>query len=322
MEEVHFWRSLELEAVIFFNWLRAPRTVDAMKRAGLFVISRGDTDGHASVRVFPRAAWMALDSEDDLLDRLRKIKHLAHRCLSLSVAEDQALLETIEHTDAVAVECEEAAKNLGQILHYYRRSDLAKKLHVVPHSVSDATLSQTVDRGPRPRTIVCGGRWNDPQKDAHLLTAVLDLLLDRRNNLQIVIVGPGGDHLFGRLTRRHPEVTWMGRVAHDRIAEILTNSRVILSSSRWEGYSIITLEALCMGCTLAAPPLPGFISMAEDGRYGTISAQRNPASLAQAVEKELEIWDNGLRVPAEIAAIWRKRVSNDSVVSDLISLIS
>lgn len=322
MEKEEFWRNLKLEAVIFFNWLRSPRIVEAMKRAGLFVISRGDTDGHASARVFPKAAWLALAAtSDSLLVRLRKIRYWIHQCRTLSATQDRDLMEGIERADTVVVECDEAAGNLRRILQYYRRPELAEKLKVVPHSVADRVLLQPVSQGRRPRKIICGGRWEDPQKDALLLASVLQTLLKRQHDLQIVIVGSGAEDLFGQLANRYPQIVWLRRVAHEKIPEILADCRIILSASRWEGYSIIALEALCMGCTLAAPPLPGFISMTENGRYGTISPDRKPAALARAVEKELELWDSGTRLPAEISAVWRQRVSSDSVVSSLISLI-
>jgi glycosyltransferase involved in cell wall biosynthesis len=154
-----------------------------------------------------------------------------------------------------------------------------------------------------------------------LLIATLDILLRRQPHLQVVIAGDGAESLFGPLTHRHPGVNWLRRVPHEKVAALLTNSRVMLSSSRWEGYSILALEALCMGCSFAAPPLPGFISMSENGRFGTVSARRNPPSLVNAVESELKLWDLGSRLPAEISATWRRRTSNDSVMANLLSLI-
>jgi glycosyltransferase involved in cell wall biosynthesis len=321
-EQPDFWRGLGLDAVIFFNWLRAPRVVGAMKQAGLFVISRGDTDGRTSGRVFPKAAWLTMEDGDDrMLVRLRKAKYLAERYLKLSAAEDRALIETVDRTDAVAIECEEAAKNLRRILAYYKRPDLACKVHVIPHSVSDEVLTEKIDASQRPRTIICGGRWNDPQKDVHLLTATFERLLRRQLDLQILIMGDGADHLFEPLTSRNPSVKWLRRVDRANVAALLTKSRIAVSSSRWEGYSILALEALCMGCTLATPPLPGFVSMAENGRFGTIASRRHPAALVRAIETELELWDRGARVPGEISAVWRRRTSNDSVVSNLLALI-
>jgi glycosyltransferase involved in cell wall biosynthesis len=322
MKQPDFWRSLNLDAVIFFNWLRAPRIVRAAKQGGLFVISRGDTDGKGSGRVFPKAAWLAMEASDDrMIVRLRKAKYVAERYLKLSIAEDRALIETIELSDAVAIECDEAAKNLRRILAYYKRPDLGSKLHVVPHSVSDDVLSQNVSTEEKSRTIVCGGRWKDPQKDPHLLAATLHRLLRRQPKLNVVIIGDGPDTLFERLTQEHSRIEWLHQVPRAKVPALLTKARIALSSSRWEGYSIFALEALCMGCTVVGPPLPGFISMTEQGRYGTVSSRRTPASLMRAAEEEIELWDTGSRAPANISSVWRGRVSNDCVVSNLISLI-
>jgi glycosyltransferase involved in cell wall biosynthesis len=322
MKQGDFWRSLKLEAVIFFNWLRAPRIVRAAKEGGLFVISRGDTDGKGSGRVFPKAAWLAMEASDDrMVVRLRKAKYAVERYLKLSITEDRVLLETIDLSDAVAIECDEAAKNLRRILAYYKRSDLEGKVHVIPHSVSDEVLSHEVSAKERSRTIICGGRWNDPQKDPHLLTTTLNRLLRRQPELNVVIIGDGPEHLFARLTHEHSSVKWLRRVPREKVPTLLTNARIALSSSRWEGYSIFALEALCMGCTVVGPPLPGFISMTEQGLYGTISSRRSPASLMRAAEQEIELWDAGSRAPTNISSIWRRRVTNDCVVSSLISLI-
>ena len=322
MEEERFWRAMALDGIIFFNWLRAPRIVAAMKAAGLFVISRGDTDGLMSARVFPQAAWLALENEKKgILDWLQKRQWWVRRCLIFCKINDPDLLDTIDRTDAVAIECDEAEKNLFKILSFYKRSELGKKLHVIPHSVSDEILQQNIPIDQKERSIICGGRWDDPQKDAHLLAASLELVLKKQSDLAVTIVGDGAEHLFGPLTRRFPKVRWLRRVARQEMARLLAQNRIILSSSRWEGYSIITLEALCQGCTLVSPPLPGFVSMSEKGRYGTIAPTRNPSVLANAIAKELELWDNGSRNPAEISAVWRRRTDNRTVVGDLLSLM-
>jgi len=322
MEAAEFWQGLGAEAAIFFNWLRAPRILAAMKQAGMHVVSRGDSDGKISARVFPGAAWLALENGNDGWVRwLQKRQWWLRRCLILCAINDRDLLETVQQTDAVATECDESARHLRRIFAYYKRPELSQKLHVIPHSVSDEILQQPLQTDQKPRGLICGGRWDDPQKDVHLLVATLERLLPKQEDLQVTIVGAGADNLFESLGRRFPQINWLRRVARRDMAQLLANSRIILSSSRWEGYSVITLEALCMGCTLVAPPLPGFVSMAEQGGYGTVSPNRSPAALAAAIEQELALWDRGARVPAEIAATWRGRTNNHTVVDELLSLI-
>lgn len=322
MEKEGFWRDLAVQAAIFFNWLRAPRILDAMKRAGLSVISRGDSDGQISARVFPRAAWLALENGNDgALRWLQKRQWWLRRCLILCAINDRDLLDTVERTDVVVTECDESAKHLRRIFTYYRRPELSLKLRVIPHSVSNEILQPDIPIDQKARALICGGRWDDPQKDAHLLVATLERLLPNQGELKVTIVGSGADRLFGPLGRKFPQIVWLRRIPRREMSQLLANHQLILSSSRWEGYSVIALEALCMGCTLVAPPLPGFVSMAEQGRYGTIAPNRSPASLAAAVEQELALWDRGARIPAEIAAVWRNRTNTHTVIGDLLSLI-
>jgi glycosyltransferase involved in cell wall biosynthesis len=322
MEQADFWRNLKLDVTIFFNWLRLPATVIAMKQAGLFVISRGDSDGQSSSRVFPKATWLTLeDSNDQLTARLKKAKIWFQRCFMQSKSEDQYLLKCIDCTDTAAIECDEAAENIRRILVYYKRKDLEKKLHVIPHSVRDTLLAQEVNPGPRPRAIICGGRWDAPQKDVSLLGATLEKLLRRQPDLKVMIFGEGGNNVLGPLANRYSGINWLRRVPHEKVPELIADCRIMISSSRWEGYSILGLEALCMGCTLATTPVTSFISMTEQGRFGTISSSRSSLSLAHAIEQELELWERGSRIPAEISAIWRQRANNHAVVSSLLSLI-
>ena len=321
MENAQFWRQLAAEAAIFFNWLRAPRILAAMKQAGLYVISRGDSDGQISARVFPGAAWLALENAGDgFLQYLQKRQWWLRR-LVLCGTEDRDMLDTVQQSDAVATECDDSAKHLRRIFAFYKRPELGAKLRVIPHSVSDEILQHNLPGYHKRRALICGGRWQDAQKDPHLLTATLEKLLKKQEDLEVTIVGAGGDQLFEPLSRKFSQVNWRRRVARREIPQLLADSRIVLSSSRWEGYSIIALEGLCMGCTIVAPPLPGFVSMAENGRYGTISRNRTPKALANALEYELGLWDQGERSPAEISAVWRERTNNQTVVGNLVSLI-
>src|SRR5258708_1081474 len=95
LEEESFSPNFGIERAILFNWLKTPRVVAAMKRAGAAVISRCDMDGQASARVFPWATWqVSVSSPGSLSGRIRRTKHWLHRVVSLSRQEDAALLQT------------------------------------------------------------------------------------------------------------------------------------------------------------------------------------------------------------------------------------
>lgn len=320
MESPDFWRSLQLDAAIFYCWLRGSAIVRAMRTAGVRVVLRADSDGCASVRVFPRAAWgMTVEPAHGPVERLRRIKHFVHRYLALYRKEDAELAATVGAADATAIEFPRAAKNLGRILDSAGRSELRSKVHVVPHSLRDDFLGvPPALEGPREVRVFSLARWEDPQKDAPLLAAAIREVLAARKDVTFEIAGPGGD--FPEF-RREPRVELAGKVPPDSIPSRLARCRVFLSSSRWEGQSIIGLESLCSGMTIVAPPVPCFEDMVAESRAGRISATRGASDLARALLAELSDWDAGLRSPADTAGLWRPRVSNDAVTSALLALL-
>jgi len=322
MADPWFWRSLGLDAAFFFCWLRGSAPARALTEAGVRVVLRADNDGQSSVRVFPGAAsLMTMIPDGNPVRVLRRFRHLARRYMSLYRQEDSELLATVEASFAVAIESQEAAANLAKIFRYYGRAELAGKIHVVPHSVSDAFLRDPVGPSNRPPRVYCGGRWDDPQKDARLLCRTIDRVLAADPEIEFIVAGPGIEKAFGRL-HRHPRVRLEGILPKERIPSLLGKCRFLLSSSRWETQPIGALEALCMGASVVAPPLPGFVGLVSGGASGTLAASRNASSLSRAVRHENGMWERGRRSPREIAAKWRPRVSNDAVIDGLLACVA
>lgn len=321
METVEYWREQKLDVAIVFNWLRGSRLLKALRGAGVRTITRADNDGLASVRVFPRATREISITERNPVNIFRQNKHWLRRYLFLAQEEDDELLATVEASDAVAIESRAAADNLLEILYHYGRSDLAPRVKVVPHSVSDGFLTAPVGPAQRQPQIFCGGRWNDVQKDAGLLTGTIKKLLAQRPGLRIIIAGPGLKEAFPSLANTSG-VELAGLIKREEMSRVLAASRFLLASSRWETQPIGTLEALCLGATVVAPALPGFLELAGDGTSGTLSETRTADGLARAALIELEHWDRGLRDPAAIARCWRQKVSNDAVASGLLATVA
>ncbi len=311
-----FWQRLGVEGAILYSWLQGGETVRALRRAGVRVLLRADHDGTAGVRVFPKAAWRSTVATAPPGRRLHSVRHWLHRWLRLHRQEDAAVLSALEAADAVAIESAEAAANLRTFLAWNGQPALGGKLRVVPHSVADLFL-QPPPAGPeRPARIFCGGRWEDPQKDAPLLDATLEHLFAYDARVEVAIGGSGVHEAFGHWSG-HRQVQLLGRLPREALPAELARSRFLLSSSRWETQPVGTLEALCCGCSIVAPELPGFIALAGGGSSGTLAARRTPVSLAEAALHELALWDAGLRDPHAIAARWRARVSSDAVAAGL-----
>lgn len=321
MEDPAFWRRQGLDMAIVFCWLRASRLVGALRQAGVRTVLRADSDGCVSVRVFPRAAWLATVSPaTSPADRLRRMKHWLHRYLALYAAEDAELAATIAAADAVAIEFPRALENLSRVLRHADRGDLSGKLHVVPHSLRDDFMAGVPDlTRPASPNVLCLARWDDPQKDAPLCCEVVARVLAARPEARFTVIGPTAPAAFRRLAAE-PRVALHERVDPMKIPETLAAHTVFLSSSRWEGQSIIGMEALCSGLSIVAPPVPCFEDLVGPGTRGRISRGRSPHALAAALVDELTAWESGARTRQGVAGTSRDGVTNDAVVASLLAL--
>lgn len=307
-----FWEALGLRGVIAFAGLGSAEAVRAMRASGAFVVSRGDTDGQLGVRVFPRAAWLRMvDPARGPVDFLKRARHFLN-CWRIHYRElDQPNLAGIEAADAVVVETEAARANLSRFLSHYGRAEWLAKVHVVPHPVAPDFESGNPLPDPGP-AILCVGRWHDDQKNAPLLRRTLRRLRDVR----AVVAGSGAAFFSGL-----PQVEVRESIPNAEMPAAFDRCRILLSASRFEGHPISGLEAVCRGRTVVAPPLPGFVDIVQDGRFGTLAGSHSARALAAAVRTELAAWDGGRRAPAAIAAHWRPRVSHRTVVQSLLALI-
>jgi len=316
-----FWRALNLSAAIFVNWLLTPEVAQAIRAAGTYLIAQADSDGLGSVRVFPRESWArTTDPLDSWVVRARKTTHWMNRFVSLGKQEDLEVLRTAELSNDITIESPLAAANLKKFFRFYGRDHLSERVRVIPHTVRMAFVEAPIEL-KRPPRIFCGGRWDDPQKGAKLLAHSLSRIISIIPEVEVVIAGRGGAWAFQPLAEKYPQVKWLGEVPPETVPDLLKCCQFLLSGSQWESYAIGTLEALCLGCTFAGPPLPSFLSMAHGGQFGTVSSALSAASLAKAALQELQNWKSGRRDPLKIASWWRGYVNNDAVAEQFLALI-
>ena len=312
LAEPGFWRRLGADVVVIVTWHRMAAVLAAIGAAGTRVIAIADTDGRLSPRVFPGAALERLMVyQDSLTGRLKCLKYWLGRYLAGTFGdsrEDRQALASTRRSDALVFGHEQARRNFDRFLSRYRERPLGERVTVVPFAIGASFLNCRVPEA-RPDRLVAIGRWDDPQKDAGLLAAAIARLLDSNAHTEVVVLGRGGEGWFGPLARRYPRLRYAGVQPQDAVARSLAEARAIVFSSRWEGSPHAALEALALGATVVGPPIPSVVSWTEDGRFGTVSRSRRPASLARAMSAELSAWEEGRRDPKGISRHWRSRLA-------------
>jgi glycosyltransferase involved in cell wall biosynthesis len=316
-ESSAFWMRLKLDVAIVFTWMtNFLGTVSALKRAGIFVVSKGDTDGLLGARAHPREAFVrTVYSQQTTFARTRGIWHWAKKYAVLYKEEDSRLLANLATADATIVETQAARDNLLPLLRHYGAEELWQRIHAVPNAISHEIASAPVP--PRPdRRVVSVGRWDDPQKNVGLLRGAIDRALRLDSNVSFLIVGPGAEPHFSGAGSR---IECTGRVPHEEMRHLLGRARILLLTSRWEGFPNTLGEALALGCSIVGTDIPAIRQVVGSSEFGRVAGSSS-RGVATALEDELRSWDEGTRDPREIAAYWRERVAPEKVAARILEL--
>jgi hypothetical protein len=317
-----FWRGLGLDAALVFTWMRHVPLLQAMKAADIFVVSKGDTEGRISARVFPAHHFRMMQAAAHTpWEKACTVRHWLRRRLFLEGKSDREVMANIALADRVAVDTHSAKCHLEQHLAFYGKSVLADKLFILPPPLAEDFLTAPLMQKNRNK-IAAVGRWDDPVKDAPLLAKTLSLYLSKQPETEVVLIGGGGASVFDPLCRRYPKMTCLGSLPRWKMVQALSDTQVLLMTSRGESFHFASHEALCLGATVVGPksvtPLP---DICREGPFGKMAVGRRPSQLAAALEEEMAAWGSGKRFPAKIAAHWRPRLYGTHTIQQILDLI-
>jgi hypothetical protein len=316
--DIGFWRAQGLDGAVVFTWLNAHSdVVTALSRAGVFVVSKGDSDGLCGPRIYPGPTLRrALHSSNDTVSTARNVwiwtKRIMLRGEHTAFAEP--IVKMIEQAGATIVETEAARDNLARFLRHMGATNLIERVHFVPNPAADAFVSVSVSQ-PRERLIFAVGRWDSTQKDGRLMSNVLRRYLGDDTEARIVLAGTG------KIALPAERVDQIGQVTREKLAAIAARARVCLITSQWEGSHIAGHEALAAGAAIVGTPIPAVKSMTNAGRSGTMASRHRTSSVVDALTAEMRAWDDGLRSPVQIAEHWRACLRPDAVADAMIRLM-
>ena len=316
MHDSRTWARLGVELAIVFTWMTNHNDVlRALRAADAFAVSKGDTDGLLVARVHPAATLMrSVFIPVGAVGTARNVWFWAKKWAYIYRQELDLIVRNIEVADLTVVETEPARDHVRRILAYAGREDLADKLECVGNPVPESFGAHAGES--RDRSVVSVGRWDDPAKNARLLSRTLQAYGRRDASARFLVVGTASE----RVRLAGPQMTSVGRVGRDELAGFLSTARVCLITSRWESFHNAGHEALASGCTIVGTPIGAVRSMIGDGSFGAAASGNAPDDLVQALEEEMDRWDRAQRDPVAIAAHWHGTLRPEAIARRYLAL--
>jgi glycosyltransferase involved in cell wall biosynthesis len=167
-----------------------------------------------------------------------------------------------------------------------------ERIAVVPEPIDLEVWDDQFSRAPRrPRNgpVVLSVARMYPRKRLSDLLHAAAVLRARVDGIQVRIVGRGPE--WDALSRLHAElglgdtVVLLGDLTRERLAEEYVNASAFCLPSVQEGFGIVFLEAMAAELPVVACRIAAMPEVVLDGTTGLLVAPRDPAALAEALER-------------------------------------
>lgn len=126
------------------------------------------------------------------------------------------------------------------------------------------------------------GRF-DPQKGIDYL--LQEFSKCHRNDLHLTVIGDnviGGTHIE---KKNSDKVTFLGWVAHEKLASYYSQCDAVVMPSRWEAFGLVAIEAMKYGKPVIVSDKGALPEIVKDGQNGLVFDFNNPKSLQSVLGK-------------------------------------
>jgi glycosyltransferase involved in cell wall biosynthesis len=285
-----WWRAQKPDLVILGLWTR-PK-YDPIRRAALAatprVIERADSDGMrtASCGLLTYAKRRFDYFRDRTFGWPPGVSIPASALYSLASILatpwiEARLAQTLKLLPAVAIETPHATtlwKRLATRLGV--RPDI---FHSIPHPIQTEIFKPNPSIAKK-NQVISVGRWESYQKNYPLLVRTLVAFLEENPSWTALVVGSGLPP-----TPPHSRIFFSAPLSSVHLARQMQESKILLSSSRYESFGLAAAEALACGCALVSAwnhpfsfKVPG-VSRQENPRHCLSLCAQNPAPAGKAV---------------------------------------
>ena len=132
--------------------------------------------------------------------------------------------------------------------------------------------------------ILAIGRLAKPKNIELLVRSFVDVEQDNKLKLYIMGSGPSRDNIKKLIKQMRMEKSIKLIGFHKNPYLILKNAKALVSSSNWEGFPLVLLEALSLGKEIISTDCPyGPSEILNNGEYGTLIPMNSPKHLAKAI---------------------------------------
>ena len=121
------------------------------------------------------------------------------------------------------------------------------KIHCVPHPIQ-TDIFKFDPAVPKKNQIISAGRWESYQKNLPLLLKTLRAFLDKNPSWTSLVIGSGLP-----AKSPHPRITFLPPTSPEELAPLMQESKIFLSSSRYESFGLAAAEATACGCAFVGP---------------------------------------------------------------------
>jgi 1,4-alpha-glucan branching enzyme len=187
----------------------------------------------------------------------------------------------LAHADLVIVNSEAVRDELLS-----RRGVRLAEVAVVPNGV-DTVLFRPRRRERRdPGRVLFAGRLA-PQKGVDVLLRAFEVVLRRRPDASLRVLGDGDQELYLRRFARYlgvaRRVEFCGWCTDADLVENYRSAAVVAVPSRYEPFGLVAVEAMACGVPVVASRVGGVATVVEDGVSGYLVEPANYLELAQRI---------------------------------------
>ena len=170
------------------------------------------------------------------------------------------------------------------------RTDAKQAMSVIPNGIDFADFPKSLGSTDGVLRLISTSRLT-PRKGLRYLIEALGILREKFaiTNVEVLLVGDGHERESLEKSARgygvEKQVKFIGRVAHNRLAEWYAEADVFVLPSMNEGMSNAMLEALASGLPLLVTRTGGTEEVLEEGKNGLEIKMREAEDIAEKVKR-------------------------------------